>query len=214
LSPEDLKAALRLYYVATPVVQQPLDYFYRIVEASIAGGVTMVQLRAKGVTRVEQFRLSKTLHEITSNAGIPLIINDHVGSAKRFADGVHLGVDDTPIEDARTSLGPDSIIGYSPDTDVQTMSAGELGASYLGVGPVYATATKSDAGAAIGLDVLACRAIIAGIPVVGIGSITAQNAGSVIKAGAVGVAVVSAISKAADPERAARDLRDAVDAAL
>ena len=144
--------------------------------------------------------------------GALFLVNDRLDLALASdADGVHLGVDDLPIDVARRIGGRNLVIGFSPETDEQAGDAGKRGADYLGVGPVFGTATKSDAGTAIGLETVARRAELAGIPVIGIGGITAQNARSVMDAGAVGVAVVSAISKQDGSETAAVALRRALD---
>src|SRR5690606_34301206 len=97
-------------------------------------------------------------------------------------------------------------LGFSPETDHHLRSAADRGADYLGIGPVFGTMTKNDAGAALGLDVFADRIRVGGLPVVGIGGIRAENASDVIAAGAHGVAVVSAVLAAADPEDAARQI--------
>jgi thiamine-phosphate diphosphorylase len=123
---------------------------------------------------------------------------------------VHLGVDDLPIEVARQLGGPAFVVGYSPNTDEQAQSARMRGADYLGVGPVFGTTTKADAGAAIGLGTISRRAELTGIPVIGIGGITSANARSVVDAGAVGVAVVSAISTQDDPNLAAQSLWNSI----
>ncbi|HRA48878.1 MAG TPA: thiamine phosphate synthase [Thermomicrobiales bacterium] len=208
-----LTEALRVYLVADP------DHcdgdLIATVRAAIAGGVTSVQLRAKSLSDREALGLAYQLRELTLAKGVLFLINDRIDLAvAAVADGVHLGVDDLPLEVARVFGGPAFVIGYSPETDVQAMAAAAAGANYLGVGPVFGTATKSDAGAAIGLPKVSERATSAGIPVIGIGGVTAENAGSVISAGAVGVAVVSAIAKAADPCAAASALAAAVRAAL
>jgi thiamine-phosphate diphosphorylase len=105
-------------------------------------------------------------------------------------------------------------IGYSPESDEQAATAGARGADYLGVGPIFGTTSKSDAGDAIGTDTLSRRARIAGIPVIGIGGIGPGNARRAIEAGAVGVAVVSSILRSADPGRAASEIADAVTGSL
>jgi thiamine-phosphate diphosphorylase len=143
------------------------------------------------------------------------LINDRLDLALAAgADGVHLGVDDLPIPDARRIGGDGFVIGYSPETDEQTALAKEAGADYLGVGPVFGTASKDDAGQAIGIETIGRRAQIAGIPIIGIGGIAPANAEGVVRAGAVGVAVVGAILRSADPRTAAQGLVRAVQRGL
>jgi thiamine-phosphate diphosphorylase len=119
-------------------------------------------------------------------------------------------VDDLPVAAARRLLGPVAVIGYSPDAASDRVAAEAAGASYLGVGPVFGTSTKDDAGAAIGLD--GVRRVIAAtrLPVVGVGGIDLQNAPAVIEAGAAGVAVVGALFFAADPHAAARRMAEVI----
>jgi thiamine-phosphate pyrophosphorylase len=213
LSPDELRSALRLYLVADP--DQLMPGGEGAIALGLKGGATCIQYRAKSGTDRDNLIKARALQGLAKHFGVPFLVNDRIDWAMALgADGVHLGVDDVPVKIARTLCGPNFIIGYSPETDDQIREAAFQGASYLGLGPVFGTVTKSDAGPAIGLDRITAVAATAGIPVIGIGGITADNAGSVIKAGAIGVAVVSAISKAANPEQAARDLRAAVDAAL
>lgn len=201
----DLRAALRLYLVADP--NHARGDLVNSVESALRGGVTMVQLRAKELTDREQLSLAITLRELCQQSDAAFIVNDRLDIALASgADGVHLGVDDLPLEVARELAGPEMIIGYSPETDEQLRTAAVRGADYLGVGPVFGTSTKSDAGAALGLNELKRRLELGRLPAVGIGGITSENATSVITAGADGVAVVSAILKAADPEAAARQI--------
>lgn len=205
----DLGARLALYLVADPdQTSRPLE---DVVEDALAGGVTAVQLRAKSLPDRDVLWYARRLRDRCTAAGALFIINDRIDIALASgADGVHVGVGDLPVEDARALAGGKLIIGYSPETDEQGVSAADWGADYLGVGPVYGTATKTDAGDAIGLVTLGRRAHRAGIPVVGIGGITAANAAAVIEAGAEGVAVVSAILRADDARRAAADLAGVV----
>jgi thiamine-phosphate diphosphorylase len=204
---------LAVYLVADPE-QTPHDLI-EVVDRALAGGVTAVQLRAKALTDRECLTLARALRERCIDTDALFILNDRVDLALASgADGIHLGVDDLPLEDARRLLGPDSVIGYSPETDEQAAGALARGADYLGVGPVFGTASKSDAGAAIGFDVLSRRARLSGIPTIGIGGITPMNAAGVIDAGAVGVAVVGAILRAGDSQQAATSLINAVGAAL
>jgi thiamine-phosphate pyrophosphorylase len=208
----DVARQLAVYVVADP--EQTRRDLVADVAAALAGGVTCVQLRAKRLTDREATELARRLRELCRRSGAWFLVNDRLDIALAVgADGVHLGVDDLPVAEARRVAGPEFVIGFSPESDQQTAEAAAAGADYLGVGPVYATGTKLDAGAPIGLETLCQRVSIAGIPVVGIGGITPETAADVIAAGAAGVAVVGAILRAPDPERAAALLRQAVDSA-
>ncbi len=206
-------AALHLYLVADP--EQVKGDILTAVASAIAGGVSMVQLRAKSLTDRDYLALAITLSQLCRVQDVPFIVNDRLDIALAAnASGVHLGVDDLPLAAARSIAGHDFIIGYSPETDEQIRSSASEGADYLGVGPVYGTRTKDDAGIALGLREFARRCDLSPLPVVGIGGITASGAADVIMAGADGVAVVSAILGARDPGATARDLREIVDATV
>lgn len=197
---------LSLYLVADPE-HYPGD-LVSAVAAAIRGGVTCVQLRAKSLTDREQLVLAIALKQVCNDGGIPLIVNDRLDIALAAGtNGVHLGVDDLPTSSARALAPEGFLIGYSPETDDQIRACAGQGVDYLGVGPVYGTRTKDDAGAALGLAEFRRRRVLSPVPVVGIGGISASNAADVISAGAAGVAVVSAILGAPDPESAARELR-------
>jgi thiamine-phosphate pyrophosphorylase len=200
-----------LYLVTDRVLSggRPLE---KIVRESVAGGVSMVQLREKNVGTREFLEQAFVLRQAASELGIPLIINDRVDIALACrADGVHLGQEDMHCAFARRIVGEDMIIGVSVSTADEALEAEADGADYLGVGPLYATATKPDALPATGLGVLRSIRRAVRIPLVGIGGITDANAGAVISAGADGVAVVSAIVASPDPAAAARALRSAID---
>lgn len=182
-----------------------------VVRAAIRGGATVIQLREKEATTREMVELGRALLEITRAAGIPLIVNDRVDVALAIdADGVHVGQDDMPAAIARRLIGPDKILGVSAETVEQARAAERDGADYLGVGDIYGTTTKPDAGPPIGIEGLRRIVQAVSIPVVGIGGINPDNAEPVIEAGAAGVAVVSAVMAAPDPEEATRRLREAV----
>lgn len=200
-----LAGRLAVYLVADP--EQTNRELVTDVKAALAGGATAVQLRAKTLTDRAILELAVTIGVLCREHGALFLVNDRCDIALAAGtDGVHLGVDDLPIESARKLLGSEAVVGYSPDTDEGAAKAAQAGASYLGVGPVFATTSKSDAGEAIGLIGLQRRCAIAQIPVIGIGGITPANASRVIDSGAVGVAVVSAILRADDPEAATKDL--------
>ncbi|MBV9245613.1 MAG: thiamine phosphate synthase [Methylobacteriaceae bacterium] len=178
-----------------------------IVAAAVRGGVTMVQLREKrAATRAfieEALALKALLHPL----GAPLLINDRLDVALTVeADGVHVGQDDMPVAMARRMLGPKAIIGLSITTIAQ-ISNDDVGlADYLGVGPIFAQATKPDASPPIGRAGLAKIRGATNKPIMAIGGISAANAADVRRAGADGLAVVSAIMAAPDPAAAAAAL--------
>ena len=185
------------------------------VEAAIEGGIDVVQLREKHASARERYELGLELREVTREAGVPLVVNDRIDLAAAIdADGVHLGDDDLPVGVARERLGSDAIVGRSVSTPAGAQEAERAGADYLGVGAVFATATKEtrESESEIGLDAVRAVREATDLPFVGIGGITAENAGSVLRAGADGVAVVSAIAAADDPTTATESLRAAVEA--
>lgn len=185
-----------------------------IVRAAIRGGIDVVQLRGKELPAREQLAIGRELRAITREAGVLFIVNDRVDLALALdADGVHVGQDDLPAEIARQLVGPEMIIGVSAATIPEALAARNAGADYLGVGAIYTTATKLDAGAATGPGLLGTIAGAVDLPLVGIGGINATNIAEVIAAGAAGAAVVSAIVAAADPQAAACDLQRRIMAA-
>ena len=184
-----------------------------VVEAALAGGIDVVQVREKDHTAREQLATAERLRDLTAAADVPLIVNDRVDIARAAdADGVHLGDDDVPVDVARDQLGADAIVGRSVSTVEAANAAEAAGADYLGVGAVYATSSKDvdEDEQAIGLARIEAIADAVDIPFVGIGGVTADNAADVVAAGADGVAVISAITQADDPEAATRDLNEAV----
>jgi thiamine-phosphate pyrophosphorylase len=184
------------------------------VRAALAGGVDVVQLREKHTSARERYGLGLELRELTRDASVPLVVNDRVDLAEAIdADGVHLGDDDLPVSVARERLGPEALVGRSVSSAEGAREAERAGADYLGVGAVFATGTKAtrERETEVGPETVRAVAGAVSIPVVGIGGITPENATSVVEAGADGVAVVSAIAAADDPEAATRRLREAVE---
>jgi len=185
-----------------------------IVEAAIEGGVDAVQLREKDTSAQHRIELGERLRELTTAAGVDLIVNDRIDIAYAIgADGVHLGQSDPSVSTARELLGPEATIGVSVSTVSEARLAAISGADYLGVGAIYGTDSKPNAETAdegLGVDQLAKIVEAVKIPVVAIGGITAGNAGGPIEAGASGVAVISAITAADDPAAATKELRSAV----
>jgi thiamine-phosphate pyrophosphorylase len=184
-----------------------------VVCAAVRGGVTAVQLREKECDTREVVELGRRLKKLLAPFAVPLIINDRVDVALAVgADGVHIGQSDMDFRDARRLLGPDALIGLSIETMEQAAEAEGLGVAYYGVSPVFSTPTKTDTAVEWGLDGLRRLRTASRQVLVGIGGISAANAADVIRAGADGIAVVSAVCGAADPERAAMELRRLVDA--
>lgn len=203
-------AALRRYLV-TDIRAGSVERLVEICRAAIDGGMTTVQLRAKGWTDRQLLEAANALAPICRSSGALLIVNDRVDIALAAgADGVHLGVDDLPVAAARRLLGPAALIGYSPETLEDRIQAEQDGADYLGVGPVYGTTTKGDAGAAIGLDGIRAAVTASPLPIVGIGGIGIDTARPVVDAGAVGVALVGAVFLSDDPRSAAAHLASAL----
>lgn len=187
-----------------------------VVEAALSGGVDVVQLREKDRSARERYRLGRTLRELTADTGASLIVNDRIDLAAAVdADGVHLGQSDLPVDVARDQLGEDALVGCSTSTVREAETAEAAGADYLGVGAVYGTSSKDvdDAKDGIGPDRIRAICDAVSIPVFGIGGIDASNAAPVVAAGATGVAVISAITAADDPEAAARELTEVVESA-
>jgi len=209
---------LRLYALLDPAVaggRALVD-----LAGLIVGSATLVQLRDKHGSTRAMVEDARALRGVLEPAGVPLLINDRVDVALAAeADGVHVGQDDMSVPDARLLLGRTAIIGLSVSTVRQAQAAPLELLDYVGIGPVFATGSKGDANAPIGISglreiVRAIRARIPKFPICAISGINAGNAGETIDAGADGVAVISALSLASDPAQAALDLRAVVDGAL
>ncbi len=202
---------LTLYLVAGSAAA-PGRRLVEVIVAAARGGVTLVQLREKSLPDGAMIELAREIKERLHPYGIPLIINDRIKVALAAgADGVHLGTDDIDAAQARAALGPDMIVGVSAGTPDEAALVDPALADYAGVGSVYPTATKPDAGAPIGIQGLMALKERIPLPVVAIGGIGAKQAEAVMASGVAGIAVVSAICGARDPEVAARNLRQAID---
>lgn len=213
-----MKVDLRLYALVDPAVAggRSLTELARL----IADHATLVQLRDKHGSTRAMIEEARALHDVLKPAGIPLLINDRVDVALAAgAEGVHIGQDDMPVADARQLLGPKAIIGLSVKTVAQAEAAPFELLDYVAIGGVYATTSKDNASTPIGIEglrtrVAMVRARAANYPICAIAGIDQSNAGDVIGAGADGVAVISTLSLAPNPNAAARELRCVVDDAL
>jgi thiamine-phosphate pyrophosphorylase len=182
-----------------------------VAEAAIDGGATTIQLRDKDVDIRTLIEEGKALRKLTQQRNVLLIVNDRVDVALAIeADGVHVGQNDMPGELARKLIGPDRILGISAGSMDEAVAAAAAGADYLGVGPIFATRGKADAGAPVGLGLLTELKRRYTTPLIAIGGITAENAGTVIRAGASGIAVITAVVNAVDVTEATRVLAHAI----
>lgn len=208
-----LRRPLDLYVIVDTAVAGDRDPV-ALAAAAIAGGATALQLRAKDLPTVRQVAVARALADLARRHAVLFIVNDRLDVALAVeADGVHLGWEDLPPADARRLLGPERVLGVSAGNLEEARAALAAGADYLGVGPIFPTRTKADAGEAIGLEGLRAIRALSSVPIVAIGGITAENAAAVIAAGADGVAVISAVLLAPDPTAAARRLRQVIDEA-
>ena len=202
---------LGLYVITASIPELGRDH-YDVAAAAIEGGATAIQLRIKKRAMGEALKIATAIHELTSQAGIPLIINDHVGIAMASrAEGLHVGPDDISIPSARRMLGKGVMIGRSTSKHSEAIKAEQEGASYVGVGPVFTTETKP--GTPLGPSRLTKVSAVVHIPVVAIGGIDAGKVAQCIAAGADGIAVVSAVAMADDMVAATAELREELERA-
>lgn len=206
----NVRDALKVYFImgSPNCLKEPKE----VLKEAIAGGITLFQFREKGdgaLTGVDKYSLAKELQNICREHEIPFIVNDDIELAMALdADGVHIGQEDEPVKVVRKKIGPNKILGVSVHTPEEAQTAIDEGADYFGIGPVFPTKTKEDAKPSRGTILIEeLRKSGCTTPIVGIGGITVENAGSVVKAGADGVSVITAISLDESPMEAARALR-------
>lgn len=185
-----------------------------VVRESLEGGVTFVQLREKNLHEAAFLEEARRLQSLCRLYHVPFVVNDNVEIAAAMqADGVHVGQNDMSAKEVRRILGEKAIVGVSAQTVEQALAAERDGADYLGVGAVFATGSKDDADSVSFATLQAiCRAV--SIPVIAIGGITAENAGTLRGSGICGVAVISAIYADSDIRGAASRLKETVTAML
>ena len=184
-----------------------------VAAEAVAGGVTLVQLREKLLDTQRMAELARALIALLRPQGVPLIVNDDLeATLASGAEGLHVGQDDPPPAAVRLRLPPDRILGLSVGNAAEAATADPALVDYVGLGPVFATPTKGDAGQPLGIAGLAAlRRLVPALPAVAIGGIKQDQAAAVMATGVQGLAVVSAIAGAADPRAAARALRQAID---
>jgi thiamine-phosphate pyrophosphorylase len=183
-----------------------------LIEAAVRGGVDMVQLRDKDIADGALLEAAAACARACASHGVPFIVNDRPDIALAVrADGVHVGQDDLPVSAVRALLGPHAIIGLSTHSQEQIDAAGHE-VDYIGVGPIHETPTKPGR-PAVGFELVRHAAAHAAQPFFAIGGLDPGNVAEVVRAGAQRISILRWISRAPDPERAAREVREAMDRA-
>ncbi len=194
-------------YLVTDRELMSTETLEEAVEKAIKGGCTLVQLREKTASSLEFYENALKVKAVTDKYNIPLIINDRVDIALAIdADGIHVGQEDLPAQTVRRIIGEGKILGVSANSVESAIKAQKDGADYIGVGAVYSTNTKTDAGVITRERLLAVRQAVT-VPIVAIGGINLQNAALLKDTGINGIAVVSAIIAQKDIEAAAKELK-------
>jgi len=192
------------------VLESPLcnhDPLFTVNEA-LAGGAGIIQLRDKDASCEEKLLIGREILKLCRQYNAVFIVNDSLElTLELSADGIHVGKDDEPIESIRSKIG-DKIIGYSPVSIDDAVSAELSGADYLGAGAVFPTESKRDIGSAHGIEYVRQMVKSVKIPVVGIGGINLENAFLVKETGAAGIAVITAVSQDKNPREAAMKLKN------
>lgn len=200
-------------HILTDVVLQSRFSHVELVSLAIAGGADTIQFRQKSGSTREMIQVVRKMKALCAQAGVQLIVNDRIDVAiAAEADGVHLGQDDFPIPLARELLGKSRIIGGSAATMEEAQKCLSEGADYVGFGPVYPTTSKDDAGPVSGIDILKRVVETTPLPIIAIGGVSAENTPEVMRTGALGIAVISAVCCQEDPEGATRALYQALHA--
>lgn len=187
-----------------------------LAKAAARGGATLIQYRAKDASTREMVREAKALHAALAGTGVPLLINDRIDVALAAgADGVHLGADDMELADARRLLGESAIIGATLKHESELPYLASARIDYACIGGVFATQHKDNADLPLGLDGYralreTARAVLGDLPIGAIAGITAENAASVMAAGANGIAVIGAMFGSENVEQATQRLRAAL----
>lgn len=205
-----MKKVGRLHVLTDTVLQTRFSHA-ELTRLAIAGGADTIQYRQKSGSTREMIETAQRLKGLCREEGIPFIVNDRIDVAiASRADGVHLGQDDFPIPLARQLLGEGAVIGGSAVTLAEAEKCLSEGADYVGFGPVYATQSKDDAGPVTGVALLREVVEAVSVPIIAIGGVSAENTPALLKAGAHGIAIISAVCCQPDPEKATRRLHDAL----
>ena len=196
----------KLHVITDTVVQSRYSH-EELARMALSGGADTIQFRMKTGSTRDMIDTAKIMKELCEKVNVPLVVNDRVDVALASgAHGVHLGKTDFPIYIARKILGNDKIIGGSAQNVEDAMKCAEEGADYIGFGPIYSTTSKEDVGFVKGIILLQELISRVPLPVIAIGGIDENNAAEVMRSGAHGVAVISAVCCRENPENAAKRL--------
>ena len=201
-------------HVITDTTLQSRFTHAELAKLAIKGGADTVQFRQKHGTTRELVAIAQQMQSVCTRHNVPLIVNDRADIALAVgATGAHFGQDDMPVSIGRRMLPTEAIIGASARTEEKILEAITEGADYIGFGPIYGTSSKPDAEEAKGLERLRRMCDIAACPVIAIGGISVQTAGEVIRAGAHGIAVISAVCAHPEPDIATQALLNEIQGA-
>ncbi len=196
----------RLHVITDTELQDRFSHV-ELARMAIAGGADTIQFRQKEGSTRKMIEMARDLKHLCTSAGVTFIVNDRLDVAiASDSDGVHLGQDDFPIPLAREMLRANKIIGGSAVTLEEAWKCLDEGADYVGFGPVYPTTSKADAGPVAGIDLMKEVIDKVPLPLIAIGGVNKDNTPEVIRAGAHGIAVISAVCCQQDPEQATREL--------
>lgn len=202
-------------HVLTDIVLQSRFSHIDLARMAIRGGADTIQFRQKSGATRKMIQTARQLKRLSADAGLTFIVNDRLDVAiAAEADGIHLGQNDFPIPLARKLLGKDRLIGGSAATLEEAKICFKEGADYIGFGPVYPTTSKADAGPVSGISLLKKAVESIPIPIIAIGGINAKNIPQVMRTGAHGIAVISAVCCQENPEQATRALYQALYATI
>jgi len=191
-----------LYVILDPSVR-PERPLVEVLKAGVEGGAKIFQYRNKEGSMKAAYAEALALRKLAADLGVTFIVNDRSDLAMAVdADGVHLGQDDLPYADARKLLGPDKVIGLSTHNADQVLQGDKLKPDYIGFGPIFKPASKRDHDAVVGLEGLREVRSLTSLPIFAIGGIQPDQAGSIMQAGADGIAVISAVLTAPDVKKA------------
>jgi thiamine-phosphate pyrophosphorylase len=218
-SPNDASTASEItlgrLHVLTDFHLQQQHSHADLARLAIRGGADTIQFRQKHGGIQNKLVEAEKVAAVCTDASIPLIVDDRIDITQAIdADGVHLGQEDFPVDAARSIVGPETLIGATATKKQQVVEASEKGADYVGFGPVFPTTSKRNPKSVKGPEGLAAACEAVPIPVIAIGGITHDRVRPTLEAGAHGVAVLSAVATANDPEQATARFRASIDGVL